>query len=351
MTASHWSWRALLKNSKVQIPFTLLLEPSLSCDAEISPVQLDAHCRTVAAPLAVSSPSPPLLVFSTCLVSVTVCWAPCLARGWVQGLTQPLCWAASARMPCELHSEEMPLESLGTIRKSCLSQMCLRTLHEHHHRHPAAEEELSTAQWWEVPGWLLQVMLEQPADLLQWTERPKGRPWTAPTGISVEPLALNPRRSPQDLCHKWRGSDRRFWLAWKTECPGGVSLMYTNTWEENANKIELDPSQLHAVAGKEPMGTDWIKSLPLKSRKLFFPVRVTKHRHRLPRNVVEPLSLETFFKWWQVASSCSWVIRRLGLDDLQRSPPASARQCFCGGVLSCPNQEVSVTVLWNFTVF
>lgn len=44
-----------------------------------------------------------------------------------------------------------------------------------------------------------------------------------------------------------------------------------------------------------------------------------------------------------MVAGCSWAIRRLGLDDLQRSPPASARLCCCGSVLSLPgNQEVSL---------
>jgi len=41
----------------------------------------------------------------------------------------------------------------------------------------------------------------------------------------------------------------------------------------------------------------------LDTRKILFTVRVVKHRHRLPREVVEALSLETFKLRWDGALS------------------------------------------------
>jgi len=61
------------------------------------------------------------------------------------------------------------------------------------------------------------------------------------------------------------------------------------------------------------------RRFPLNIRKHFFPVRVIKHWHRLPREVVESPSSE-IFKGHLDAVLGNW----LGQSDLQRSLPTSA---------------------------
>ena len=67
------------------------------------------------------------------------------------------------------------------------------------------------------------------------------------------------------------------------------------------------------------------RKFQLNTRKNFFPLRVTEHWHRLPREAVESPSLE-IFKPCLDAVLCSllWVTllrEGVGLDDPQRSLP------------------------------
>jgi len=67
------------------------------------------------------------------------------------------------------------------------------------------------------------------------------------------------------------------------------------------------------------------KKFHTNTRKNFFPVRVTEHWNRLPREVVESPSLEIYkthpnaFMHNLLKGSC--LSRGVGLDDLQRSLP------------------------------
>jgi len=65
------------------------------------------------------------------------------------------------------------------------------------------------------------------------------------------------------------------------------------------------------------------KKFHLNMRKNFFTLRVTEHRNRLPRGVVEFPSLEMFKTHPdKVLAACCmrpYFGRRVGLEDLQRS--------------------------------
>jgi len=67
------------------------------------------------------------------------------------------------------------------------------------------------------------------------------------------------------------------------------------------------------------------RKLQLKMRKNFFPLRVTEHWHRLPREAVESPSLEIFKPCLDtVLCSLLWVTllgQGVGLSDPQRSLP------------------------------
>jgi len=67
------------------------------------------------------------------------------------------------------------------------------------------------------------------------------------------------------------------------------------------------------------------RKFQLNMRKNFFPLRVTEHWHRLPREVVESPSLEIFKTHLdKVLCSLLWVTllwQGVGLDDSQRSLP------------------------------
>lgn len=69
--------------------------------------------------------------------------------------------------------------------------------------------------------------------------------------------------------------------------------------------------------------------LPLNIRKHFFTVKVTRHWHRVPIDMVESLSLEIF------KSQLGMVLDSLlqvSLADLQKPPPTLSLQWFCGSV-------------------
>jgi len=70
------------------------------------------------------------------------------------------------------------------------------------------------------------------------------------------------------------------------------------------------------------------RRLPVNIRKCFFTVRVAEHRHRLPREVVDPHPLRYSKAIWTQfrATYSKWLCwpRGVGPDDLQRSFPTSA---------------------------
>ena len=70
------------------------------------------------------------------------------------------------------------------------------------------------------------------------------------------------------------------------------------------------------------------RKLHLNMRKNFFPVRLSEQQNRLPREVVESPSLETFKTHLDVflcpCSGCPCSSRGVGQDGLQRSLPTPA---------------------------
>jgi len=74
----------------------------------------------------------------------------------------------------------------------------------------------------------------------------------------------------------------------------------------------------------------------LNMRKNFFPLRLTDHMNRLPREVVESPSLEIFKtrldKVLCILLRRPCFVRRVGLDDLQRSLPTPTILLFCDSV-------------------
>jgi len=77
------------------------------------------------------------------------------------------------------------------------------------------------------------------------------------------------------------------------------------------------------------------RKLQLNMRKNFFPLRVTEHWHRLPREVVESPSLE-IFKTHLDKVLCSplqaTLLRQGGLDWMTHRGPFRPRP-FCGSVI------------------
>jgi len=75
------------------------------------------------------------------------------------------------------------------------------------------------------------------------------------------------------------------------------------------------------------------RKIQLNMRKNFFPLRVTEHWNRLPREVVESPSLEVFkTRLDKVLCSLLWVTllqQGIGLDDPQRSLPTPNILRFC----------------------
>jgi len=79
------------------------------------------------------------------------------------------------------------------------------------------------------------------------------------------------------------------------------------------------------------------RKFQLKTRKNFFPLRVTEHWPRLPRGAVESPSLEIFQpQLAAVLCSLLWVTllwQEVGLGDLQGSLPTPAMLGFCDSVI------------------
>lgn len=69
--------------------------------------------------------------------------------------------------------------------------------------------------------------------------------------------------------------------------------------------MRLDSSQWRAVTGREAMGTRYLNI----DKPFFFTLWLLKHCNRLPKEVVESLSLEVFKNWmlWDDSEQGGWA--------------------------------------------
>ena len=73
----------------------------------------------------------------------------------------------------------------------------------------------------------------------------------------------------------------------------GISSICTNTWREGAKRMEPEPFEWCPVTEPEAKGINWNTGESIWTLgKSFFTVRMTKHWHRLPWEVVESVFLE-----------------------------------------------------------
>lgn len=75
----------------------------------------------------------------------------------------------------------------------------------------------------------------------------------------------------------------------------------SNLWRESVKKMKLGCFQRCPVRAQETMGISWNTVWSLNIWKHILPVRVTKHWHRLPKDLIECYSLKNF-------RSCSNIV-------------------------------------------